>query len=140
MAQNLSSAAVVIGTLRDKNTTCIAIFFKSKYDQEMPQSHTADQREEETQNTNSHLTSKGNLSKATSSLFPSEVIANLILKTTLSTTQQNKNQISYLENNSIELWIVMYCYRMLGFRPSGTYTYNACQNVTVGTIILPYVY
>ena len=34
----------------------------------------------------------------------------------------------------------MYCYRMLGLRPSGTYTYNACQNVTVGKIILPFVY
>ena len=108
MAQNLSSAAVLIGALRVKHMTCIAIFFKSKYDQEMQQSHTADQREEETLNTNSHLTPKGNLSKATSFFFPSEMIANLILETTLSTAQHSKNQINHSQNNSIKLWIVIY--------------------------------
>ena len=98
----------LIGALRVKHTICIAMFFKSKYEQEMQQSHTADQREEETLNTNSHVTPKGNLSKATSSLFPSEMIANLILETTLSTAQHNKNQINHSQNNSIKLWIVTY--------------------------------
>ena len=45
--------------------------------------------EAETQDTNSRMTSKGDISKTTSSLFPSEMIAKLEM--TLSTTQQNTN-------------------------------------------------
>ena len=44
----------------------------------------------ETQNTNSQMTLKENLSKANSCLYPSEMISNL--ETTLNNVQQNKNQ------------------------------------------------
>ena len=58
-------------------STLIQTLSKSTNDQEMPQSHTADQptrhREEETQYTNSHTTD--NWSKAPSLLFPSTMIA-----------------------------------------------------------------
>ena len=45
--------------------------------------------EAETKNTNSRMTSKGDISKTTSSLFPSEMMAKL--ETTLSTTKQNND-------------------------------------------------
>ena len=45
---------------------------------------------EEKQNTNSHMTSRGNSSKTNSSLFPSDMIAKL--ETTLSTPQQYKDK------------------------------------------------
>ena len=47
------------------------------------------QCEEDIQNTNSFMTLKGNKSKATGSLFPSEMIAKL--ETALSTAQQNND-------------------------------------------------
>ena len=59
----------------------------------MPQSHTEEppgHHEEETQNINSLITLKCNKSKATSSLFPSEMIPKL--GTTLSTAQQKLQQ------------------------------------------------
>ena len=51
-------------------------------------------REEETQNTNSHMTSKSNKSKATSFVFPCEMIVKL--ETKISTAQQNKDHTQNL--------------------------------------------
>ena len=60
----------------------------SEYDQEMPQSDTIDQPMEAPKNDNSDMTFRTQQSKATSSLFPSEMIAK---RHRTQTTKQGDN-------------------------------------------------